>query len=49
MSHRRAYDPTNSKEAFATLRREIVAARLKLTLDEQLGRPTSPKVKCWPK
>jgi hypothetical protein len=45
MTHRRTYDPTNREEVFATLRREILAARLKVTLDEQLHRPTSPKVK----
>ncbi|WP_193342621.1 hypothetical protein [Pseudarthrobacter sp. AB1] len=32
-------------EVFATLRREILAARLKVTLDEQLNRETSPTVK----
>jgi hypothetical protein len=32
-------------EVFDTLRREILAARLKVTLDEQLKRPTSPTVK----
>jgi aromatic ring-cleaving dioxygenase len=45
MTHRRTYDPTNRAQVFATLRREILAARLKVTLDEQLHRPTSPKVK----
>jgi hypothetical protein len=45
MTYRRTYDPTNRAEVFATLRREILAARLKITLDEQLDRPTSPKVK----
>jgi hypothetical protein len=45
MPYRRAYDPTNPGQVFATLRREILAARLKVTLDEQLHRPTSPKVK----
>lgn len=33
------------EEVFDTLRREILAARLKVTLDEQLKRPTSPTVK----
>lgn len=37
-------DPTNKEQVFATLRREILAARLKVTLDEQLGRATSPTV-----
>ncbi|WP_146069186.1 hypothetical protein [Arthrobacter sp. ZGTC412] len=30
---------------FESLRREILTARLKVTLDEQLGRETSPTVK----
>ncbi|MET3172955.1 UNVERIFIED_ORG: hypothetical protein ABIB52_000783 [Arthrobacter sp. UYCu721] len=33
------------EEVFDSLRREILAARLKVTLDEQLKRPTSPTVK----
>lgn len=41
---RRTYDPTNKEQVFATLRREILAARLKVTLDEQLGRETSQTV-----
>lgn len=45
MTYRRTYDPTNRAEVFATLRREILAARLKVTLDEELDRTTSPKVK----
>lgn len=45
MTYRRRYDPTNRAQVFATLRREILAGRLKVTLDEQLNRPTSPKVK----
>jgi aromatic ring-cleaving dioxygenase len=45
MTYRRRYDPTNRAQVFATLRREILAARLKVTLDEQLSRRTSPKVK----
>ncbi|MDD1477927.1 hypothetical protein [Arthrobacter sp. H16F315] len=45
MSDRRTYDPTNKEQVFATLRREILAARLKVTLDEQLGRETSRTVK----
>lgn len=36
--------PARTNQVFATLRREILAARLKVTLDEQLGRKTSPTV-----
>jgi hypothetical protein len=42
--HRRKYDPTSKEQLFETLRREVLAARLKATLDEQLGRETSPTV-----
>jgi hypothetical protein len=45
MTYRRTYDPANRDEVLATLRREILAARLKVTLDAQLGRRTPPKVK----
>ena len=45
VTNRRTYDPTNKEQVFATLRREILAARLKVTLDEQLNRETSPTVK----
>lgn len=38
-------NPTTRDQVFATLRREILAARLKVTLDEQLDRETSPTVK----
>lgn len=38
-------DPATKEQLFATLRREILAARLKVTLDEQLHRETSPTVK----
>lgn len=38
-------DPSRKEQVFATLRREILAARLKVTLDEQLNRKTSPTVK----
>jgi hypothetical protein len=38
-------DPARRDKIFATLRREILAARLKVTLDEQLGRETSATVK----
>ncbi|WP_258804803.1 hypothetical protein [Pseudarthrobacter sp. NS4] len=41
----RGNDPTRKEQAFATLRREILAARLKVVLDEQLNRGTSPTVK----
>jgi hypothetical protein len=37
-------DPATKDQIFATLRREIFAARLKVTLDDQLGRETSPTV-----
>ncbi|KQQ98411.1 hypothetical protein ASF72_18370 [Arthrobacter sp. Leaf141] len=37
--------PAKTNQVFATLRREILAARLKVTLDEQLRRETSPTVK----
>lgn len=39
-----AGNATTKDQVFATLRREILAARLKVTLDEQLGRETSPTV-----
>lgn len=45
MTNRRTYDPTRKDQVFNTLRREILAARLKVTLDEQLHRETSPTVK----
>lgn len=41
-------DPSNAdrkQQMFDRLRREILAARLKVTLDEQLKRETSPTVK----
>lgn len=41
----RGNDPTRKEQVFATLRREILAARLKVTLDEQLNRETSPTVR----
>jgi hypothetical protein len=37
--------PAKTDQVFATLRREILAARLKVTLDNQLSRETSPTVK----
>ncbi|MGY4541378.1 hypothetical protein ACVWY0_001287 [Arthrobacter sp. UYNi723] len=42
---RRKYDPKRKDQVFDTLRREILAARLKVTLDQQLHRPTSITVK----
>ena len=44
-SSRRKYNPAHKDQVFDTLRREILAARLKVTLDEQLHRETSPIVK----
>lgn len=44
-TYRRNYDPTNRDEVASTLRKEIRAARLKVTLDKKLGRETSPHVK----
>jgi hypothetical protein len=38
-------DPPTKDQVFATLRREVLAARLKVTLDDQLGRDTSPTVR----
>ncbi|MET4097285.1 hypothetical protein [Arthrobacter sp. UYCu712] len=45
MTYRRTYDPTRKDQVFTTLRREILAARLQVTLDGQLNRVTSPTVK----
>lgn len=45
MAIRRTYDPANKDEVFSTLRREILAARLMVTLSGQLHRETSPTVK----
>ena len=44
-TYRRTYDPTNREQIASTLRKEIGAARLKMTLDRKLGRETSPQVK----
>ena len=44
MVKERAYDPTDKVQAFRALRQEILATRLKVTLDEELGRETSPVV-----
>lgn len=38
-------DRARKEQVFKKLRREILAARLKVTLDEQLNRETSPTVK----
>ncbi|TJY67340.1 hypothetical protein E4J89_15775 [Arthrobacter sp. CAU 1506] len=45
VTYRRNYDPTNREEVASVLRKEIRAARLKITLDKKLGRETSPHVK----
>jgi hypothetical protein len=45
MTYRRSYDRNNRDEVAAVLRKEIRAARLKMTLDKKLGRETSPQVK----
>jgi hypothetical protein len=45
MANVRNYDPARKGEVFDTLRREILAARLKVTLDQELKRETSPTVK----
>ncbi|POH75188.1 hypothetical protein CVS27_00825 [Arthrobacter glacialis] len=44
MAFSRAYDPENRDQIFDTLRREILAARLKVTLDRELKRETSEMV-----
>ena len=44
MIRERAYDSTNKAQVLGQLRREIHAARMKVVLDEQLGRETSPVV-----
>jgi hypothetical protein len=45
MGRTRNYNPAHKAQVFDTLRREILAARLKVTLDEQLHRDTSTTVK----
>ena len=45
MTVQRKYDPTRKDQVFNTLRRETLAARLKITLDEKLGEQTSETVK----
>lgn len=42
---RRGYHIDRKDEVFDVLRREILAARLKVTLDDELQRPTSMLVK----
>lgn len=44
MTNRRNYDPENRREVFDELRSQILAARLKATLDERQYRETSPTV-----
>jgi hypothetical protein len=44
-AYRRGDGPARKDEVSGKLRREILAARLKVTLDEQLNRETSPTVK----
>ncbi|ALO65250.1 hypothetical protein AS189_00555 [Arthrobacter alpinus] len=41
----RRYDPSNKSQMIRTLRREIMAARLKVALDKELKRETSATVK----
>ena len=38
----RPYDPTNRAQVVVEVRREILAARLRVTIDERLGRETPP-------
>lgn len=45
MAGQKTNDPAHKDQVFAILRREILAARLKVTLDEQLNRETSSIVK----
>lgn len=42
MMTERPYDPTNRAQVVGELRREILAARLRVVLDERLGRETPP-------
>lgn len=42
MISERPYDPTNRAQVVGELRREILAARLRVTIDERLGRETPP-------
>ena len=45
MTYRRTYDRNDRDQVAAALRKEIRAARLKVTLDKKQGRETSPQVK----
>lgn len=45
MSYHKTYDPNDQEQVAAALRKEIRAARLKVTLDKKQGRVTSPQVK----
>lgn len=42
---REQYDKKSKAEMFSILTREILAARLKVTLDRELNRPTSETVR----
>lgn len=44
MAGERSYDPTNKAEVFDTLRRQILAARLKLTLNKKQNLKSTPTV-----
>lgn len=44
MAGERSYDPTNKAEVFDTLRRQILAARLKRTLDAKQNLKSTPTV-----
>lgn len=43
-TYHRKYDPADKKQVVTVLRHEILVARLKVTLDKELGRETSPVV-----
>lgn len=45
MTEHRTHSQSRKAQVFYTLRREILAARLKVTLDQQLNRPTSSTVR----
>ncbi|WP_218713741.1 hypothetical protein [Arthrobacter sp. BF1] len=44
MAGERSYDPTNKAEVFDTLRRQILAARLKRTLNAKQNLKSTPTV-----
>ena len=44
-TYRGAYDPNDREKVLSTLRSEILVARLKVTLDNELGRESSRRVK----